>query len=99
MRTPRVLSVRLDGVHVMGGLRRGSTVPSARRFYVALGENLMRARVSAELTQQDVGDSLGMTRAAVSLVEHGRSAMPVHRLVEWSELLCVKLGTIVPKNV
>ena len=83
----------------VGGLRRGSTVPSARRFYVALGANLARARIAAELTQQDVADSLGMTRAAVCNVEGGLQGMPVHRLVEWSELLCVKLGTIVPKNV
>lgn len=82
----------------MGGLRRGSTVPHERGFYVALGANLSRARVRAELSQQDVGETLGMTRAAVSLVENGRSGLPVHRLVEWCDLLCVKLGTIVPKT-
>jgi DNA-binding XRE family transcriptional regulator len=84
---------------LMGGLRGGSTVPSARAFYVALGANLSRARERAELTQQDVADALGMTRAAVSNVEQGNTGLPVHRLVEWTALLCVKLGTIVPKNV
>jgi transcriptional regulator with XRE-family HTH domain len=83
----------------MGGLRGGSTVPSARAFYVALGANLSRARERAELTQQDVADALGLTRAAVSNVEQGTTGLPVHRLVEWTALLCVKLWTIVPKNV
>ncbi|MDE2102689.1 MAG: helix-turn-helix transcriptional regulator [Patescibacteria group bacterium] len=83
----------------MGGLRRGSTVPASRDFYVALGANLSRARVRAELTQQDVADELGMTRAAVCNVEQGNTGLPVHRLVEWAAVLCVKLGTIIPKNV
>lgn len=84
---------------VMGGLRRGSTVPRSRRFYRALGANLADARVRAELSQQDVADSLGMTRAAVCNVELGNNGMPVHRLVEWAELLCVKVEKIIPRNV
>jgi predicted transcriptional regulator len=82
----------------MGGLRRGSTVPKARAFYVALGSRLSAARVKAELTQQDVADALGMTRAAVSNVEQGNTGLPVHRLVEWTELLCVKLDKIVASS-
>jgi hypothetical protein len=46
-----------------------------------------------------VAYALGLTRAAVSNVEQGNTGLPVHRLVEWTVLLCVKLGTIVPKNV
>ena len=83
----------------MGGLRRGSTVPKARAFYVAMGASLARARVRAELTQQDVADALGMTRAAVCNVEQGNTGLPVHRLVEWAEVLCVQLWRIIPKNV
>jgi transcriptional regulator with XRE-family HTH domain len=83
----------------MGGLRRGSTVPKARAFYVALGANLTKSRTAAELTQQDVADALGLTRAAVSNVEQGNTGLPVHRLVEWTELLCVKLDKVVPRGV
>ena len=82
----------------MGGLRSGSTVPSQSDFYRALGANLARVRTRAGLTQQDVADGLECSRSFVCLVETGRSAMPIHRLVEWCELLCVKLGAVVPRD-
>lgn len=51
------------------------------KFYKKLGRKLRAARLKAGLTQREVGDSVGMTRAWVATLENGRIRVDAEMLL------------------
>ncbi len=58
------------------------TDPAAKRR-TALGKRLRRARVSAKLTQAELGQRLGCAQSSISAVEHGREPCSEARAATW----------------
>jgi transcriptional regulator with XRE-family HTH domain len=50
-------------------------------LYVALGRALRQARRVKELTQEQIGTRVGMTRTSITNIESGSQAIAVHQLV------------------
>lgn len=51
------------------------------RFYAELGLRLRRARTAAGLTQAELAERVGMSRAAVANIERGHQRVAAHQLV------------------
>lgn len=69
---------------------------SVRAFYEQVGVLLKSARQSAGLTQEQLADGLGLTRASVANLEAGRQRVPVHTLLAAADVVGVELTTLLP---
>lgn len=67
------------------------------QFYAELGRRLRQARNTAGLTQSELADRSGMTRAALANIERGEQRMAAHQLVAVGAALGVELTTLLPK--
>jgi|HubBroStandDraft_5_1064220.scaffolds.fasta_scaffold14764_8 transcriptional regulator with XRE-family HTH domain len=66
------------------------------KFYADLGARLRRRREVCELTQQQLGDSAGLTRASIANIEAGLTRIQVHTLVAFADALMVSVSRLVP---
>ena len=67
-----------------------------RRFYTRLGSNIRSVRISAGLSQADVADRIGFTRASVSNLEAGRQKIALHLFVQIALALDVEPAKLLP---
>jgi transcriptional regulator with XRE-family HTH domain len=65
------------------------------RFYVQLGRRIRAARTKAQLRQDQLGQSLGLSRTSVTNIEQGRQRLQVHHLALVSEALRVPIAELV----
>jgi transcriptional regulator with XRE-family HTH domain len=65
-----------------------------RRF----GRRLRLLRVAADLTQAQLGDAAGMSRAFIVTLERGRTGMDVDRLHDLADALAVTVRDLIPKD-
>ena len=63
-------------------------------FYKKLGEIIRTSRKKADLTQDDVGDHLGLTRISIVNFEQGTQKIQLHALLELSGLLNIDVGEL-----
>jgi len=62
--------------------------PSRDKLLAGFGRRIMILRQAAEMTQEELGDRCGITRASISNIEAGRSWVAIETL----ELLALALG-------
>lgn len=58
-------------------------------FYEQLGDRIRRARLSAGLSQEELGRKVGLNRSSISNVEKGRQRILAHVLMDFSAALNV----------
>lgn len=68
------------------------------RFYDELGRRLRRARLAAELTQEQVGALVGLSRTSVTNIEAGRQQIPLHLLVRLANAVGVSASELLPED-
>jgi transcriptional regulator with XRE-family HTH domain len=68
------------------------------RFYDEFGRRLRRARLAAELTQEQVGAFVGLSRTSVTNIEGGRQQIPLHLLVRLASAVGVSPGELLPED-
>jgi transcriptional regulator with XRE-family HTH domain len=73
-------------------MRYDSERPS---LYPAIGERINVARRRALMSQRDLGEKLGISHAAVSDIERGKSKPNLDNLAQIADVLGVSLGQIV----
>ncbi|MBR7837817.1 helix-turn-helix transcriptional regulator [Actinospica durhamensis] len=56
-------------------------------FYVQLGNRIRRARLAAGLSQEQLGQRVGLNRSSISNVEKGTQRILAHTLVEFATAL------------
>lgn len=71
-------------------------IRTMRRFYEEVGRRLRRARASAGLTQQQVAEEIGLSRASIANIEAGRQQFPLHVLVRLAQAVGVKANDLLP---
>lgn len=70
-----------------------------REFYRQLGVALAKRRRARNLTQAQLAERVGLSRAGMANVETGRQGVHVHQLVEIATALGVtSLETLLPAN-
>jgi len=57
-------------------------------FYLRLGESIRRRREQLQLTQAELGESLGLSRTSVTNIERGRQRL----LIDQFNLVCKTLN-------
>jgi transcriptional regulator with XRE-family HTH domain len=67
------------------------------RFYAELGRRLRQARTTARLTQAELADRAGVTRAALANIERGEQRMAAHQLVAVAAALGIEPAVLLPK--
>lgn len=65
-----------------------------KRFYKELGEQLKKIRISKNLSQQDVADRLGITRASYSHFENGVRVVDIDTLYKIADIFAVDINDI-----
>lgn len=71
-------------------------VPRREDIYFDIGVRIRVLREARGMSQQDVGDFLGVTRASICNVESGMSRAMVHDLVKLADLFCVPVTALLP---
>ena len=67
-------------------------------FMRALGKRVRLLRLTAELTQEELGDAAGISRSFVSLIEHGARGVDVVRLLRIAAVLGLPLHELVNRG-
>lgn len=62
------------------------TPDTTSQYQLDLGARIAQARQAAELTQEELGRALDLTRSSVANIEAGRQAVLAERLVQIGEL-------------
>lgn len=65
-------------------------------FYSALGSQIRRKRVDAELTQEQLADALALNRTSVTNIEKGKQRILLHTFVQIAEILKMDLTDLMP---
>lgn len=65
-------------------------------MYPRVGERLRQARVERGLTQEALGQAIGLTRTSVVNIERGRQKVMLHTLYAVAEALRVSLMDLLP---
>jgi transcriptional regulator with XRE-family HTH domain len=68
-------------------------------LYEEIGSGIKAARVKAGLSQEVLGDKVGLTRASISNLEAGRQKVPVHTLYEIASTLAVEIHDLLPTHL
>lgn len=68
------------------------------RFWIELGARVARLRTDAVLTQEEVADRLGVTRASVTNLEAGRQRVPVDRVMILAAVFNVSAGQLLAEG-
>jgi transcriptional regulator with XRE-family HTH domain len=67
----------------------------SNNLHEQIGEQLKKMRRACGLTQSEVGERLGISGSAVSLIEKGSSHASLDRLEEFADIVGGKLVTLV----
>ena len=65
-------------------------------FYRVFGRQLAQVRRTAGLSQQALGDRVGLSRTSIVNVEKGRQRVPLHMLIEFAAALGAEPATLLP---
>jgi len=68
-------------------------------FYFHLGRKIRDARNAAKITQAELARAVKLSRTSVTNIEKGRQPVPVHLLVEMSQVLGVRASELIPESV
>jgi transcriptional regulator with XRE-family HTH domain len=68
-------------------------------FYEDFGRRLARIRRAAGLSQQTLGERVGLSRTSIVNVEKGRQRVPLHMLIEFAAALGVEPTSLLPTAV
>jgi transcriptional regulator with XRE-family HTH domain len=68
----------------------------AQEYYYQLGINIQEARKTAGLSQEILGNKVGLSRPSIVNIEKGRHKIAIHQLIEITEALGIELGTVLP---
>jgi transcriptional regulator with XRE-family HTH domain len=67
-------------------------------FYEQFGTRIRRARVHADISQEELGHRVGLNRSSVSNVEKGRQRVPAHMVVEFATALGIPPCELLPTS-
>ncbi|MBI3271441.1 MAG: helix-turn-helix transcriptional regulator [Planctomycetes bacterium] len=67
-------------------------------FCKEVGLRIRQARSRANLTQEDLGDAVKLTRTSITNIERGRQRLLVLTLAKIAEALRVAPSTLIPDN-
>lgn len=74
---------------------------NADLFYQDFGKLLKRARAPQSqrslVTQEQLAETLGMSRSSIANIEKGRQPVQLHLVVRMAEILGVELLTLIPQ--
>jgi transcriptional regulator with XRE-family HTH domain len=65
-------------------------------LYEAIGERVAKARGATPLSQEKLADKVGVTRASIVNIEHGRQRAPVHLLWQIASALGIETARLIP---
>jgi len=68
-------------------------------FYSEVGQRIKSARLRRSMSQEQLGERLGLSRASIANIENGRQKLLAHMIVEVSEVLLVPVWEILPSVV
>jgi transcriptional regulator with XRE-family HTH domain len=75
-------------------------VPSARdpeSIYSTFGRRLRELREQQSISQLELAEMSGLTRASIANVESGRQRVLLHQVLRFAQALQVDLNTLVPQ--
>lgn len=64
-------------------------------FYRGVGERVRNAR-NGRMTQEELGNAIGLSRTSVTNLEKGRQRIPLHVLVDIAKQLEVVVDSLIP---
>ena len=67
-----------------------NVVAAQEDFYIQLGLLIRKARIDADLTQQELADALVISRTSLTNIEKGNQRMLVHTLIDIAHSLGIK---------
>lgn len=67
-------------------------------LYNLIGSTIRQERRKAEMTQEQLADSVGVLRTSITNIEAGRQKLPLHVLYEICNALGVEIASILPSN-
>jgi transcriptional regulator with XRE-family HTH domain len=67
-----------------------------RALYQAVGARIRKRRDELGITQQSLGEQVGLSRTSVTNVEQGRQAILLHQLVQFARALGAEPSTFLP---
>jgi transcriptional regulator with XRE-family HTH domain len=67
-------------------------------FYKEVGRRIYKARRGGRLTQQQLADSVQLTRTSITNIERGRQKLLLHTLIDIAKTLRVAPGTLLPAD-
>src|SRR6266511_3625149 len=67
-------------------------------FYEKVGDLLRARREDADLTQEQLGQRVGLTRTSISNFESGRQRIQIDKLYEIAEVLKLQPGELLPRQ-
>lgn len=65
-------------------------------FYEELGRRIREARSAKGLTQAQLGQAVGLSRASVANIERGYQQISLHHLSQAAEVLGISVQTLLP---
>lgn len=67
-------------------------------FYAELGSRIRKARLTLNLTQEQLADLLSLNRTSITNIEKGKQKMLIHTLVDLAGKLKVSVDDLLPKK-
>lgn len=67
-------------------------------IYKEFGRRLRQSRKAAELTQETLGEQIGLSRTSITNIEKGRQRIPLHVLFLLASAVGVDPGTLLPER-
>lgn len=76
---------------------------SVDSFYEEFGKLLQKARLprssrSTKLTQAELAEAVGLSRASVANIERGQQRVQLHIVVQLAEVLGIEVGELIPQQ-
>lgn len=66
------------------------------QFYKELGDRIKTERLKRKISQEDLGDRLGLTRASVVNLEKGRHRPSIYQLIQIASLFSLDYTRLIP---
>ena len=67
-------------------------------LYLAVGDRVRQAREATKITQSELGDRIGLTRASVTNIEKARQNVQLHTLYAIARVLQVPVFALLPES-
>ena len=72
------------------------TTPDVVKLYAVIGERLARQRARKGLSQEDLADQIGLSRASITQAESGQQRLPLQALYLIAAVLGVAIADLLP---